>query len=101
VAKKEDRISGQSELTWEIVTDLVHERRESGADLRVVRWREQMRRAIVPGGWLVETVHRREVEGPAPDDLKFAVALTFVPDPLHEWTLGKKPTRSPYRGPMP
>ena len=40
-----------------------------------------IRRAKVPGGWLVESY----VGGQTADGLGYGLGLTFIPDPDHKW----------------
>lgn len=46
------------------------------------------RRAEVPGGWLVmvygDVFHDRDFNG-ARTQLDYRIAMSFVPDPNHEW----------------
>ncbi len=53
-------------------------------------------RTPIFGGWLVkaleDVVHLVETQGRIPG-WDWRVALTFVPDPAHEWVLGTDKTR--------
>ncbi|MCE7744004.1 MAG: hypothetical protein GPJ52_02595 [Candidatus Heimdallarchaeota archaeon] len=42
-----------------------------------------IRRAKVPGGWLVESVKKHSRQ----DGLGFGVGLTYIPDPRYEWKI--------------
>jgi hypothetical protein len=61
----------KAKLKWELI--------ETGDEVFLIK------RAKIPGGWLVWAAENEEPEEDEPCTLATAAGLTFVPDPTHRW----------------
>lgn len=74
-----------SRLAWEVIEH--HESvAHSGTLTSVMHVRvTEIRRAPVPGGWLVQAFDMSEMRAHHGNAAGVGGGLTFIPDPAHEW----------------